>query len=67
MAKRRRALRDHGDPGPLVALVRATLREAAEARQRAREGLAAHLRGDAELRILPRFDPPDSLDDAESA
>lgn len=66
MAPRRRALRDYGDPGPLMAMVRATLREAAEARQRAREGLAAHLGREADLRILPRFDPPDRLDDAAS-
>lgn len=63
MAPRRRALRDHGDPGPLMAVMRAALREASETRQRAGDGLAAHLRPDPELRILPAAHSRDTAPD----
>ncbi len=52
MAPRRRALRDHGDARPLVALARAAMREAAEASRAAREGLERHLRIDDDCRII---------------
>ena len=52
MAPRRRALRDHGDAAPLVALARAAVQEACEAIERAREGLEQHYRSSADCRIL---------------
>lgn len=52
MAPRRRALRDHGDARPLVALARAAMREAAETTRAAREGLERHLRVDDDCRII---------------
>lgn len=52
MAPRRRALRDHGDARPLVALARAAMREAAEATRTAREGLERHLRIEDDCRII---------------
>lgn len=52
MAPRRRALRDHGDARPLVALARAAMREAAEATRTAREGLERYLRVDDDCRVI---------------
>ena len=52
MAPRRRALRDHGDAGPLVALARAAVKEAHDTIQNVREGLEHHYLVSAECRII---------------
>ena len=54
MAPRRRTLRDYGDAKPLVALAKAAVQEAAEAREKAREGLELHYQTSADCRLVDR-------------
>jgi hypothetical protein len=57
MPLRRRALRDHQDPRPIVGTAKAAIREAEEARNAAREGLLRHLERDALDRIISKDGP----------
>jgi hypothetical protein len=66
MSHRRRALRDHLDPRPLVGTAGAAIREAEQAIASAREGLLRHFESDAQNRIISQGTTPPKSDSAST-